>query len=105
MRASIGAPALWAGAQAEGNIGSAMDTPLEEATLDQLGAALRAQRTSALALVRAYGARIDSIDRAGPSLRSVIEFNPEAEAIAQTLDAEARSGRWRGPLHGVPVLV
>jgi amidase len=105
IQASLAAPTVWAGARAHANTGSAMDFNVEEATIDQIGAALRAQRTSALALVRAYGARIDSIDRAGPTLKSVIEFNPEAEAIAQALDAEARGGRWRGPLHGVPVLV
>jgi amidase len=105
LQLSLAAPVAWAGARAHANTGSAMDFDLEETTVDQLGAALRAQRTTALALVHAYGARIDSIDRAGPALRSVIEFNPEAEAIAQALDAEARSGRWRGPLHGVPVLV
>jgi len=82
-----------------------MDQPLEEATIDQLGAALREQRASALALVRAYAERIASIDRAGPTLNSVIELNPDAEAIAQRLDEEARAGRWRGPLHGVPILV
>jgi amidase len=105
IQASLGAPVVWAGAHARANTGSAMDFNLEEATIDQLGAALRAQRTSALALVRAYAARIEAIDRAGPTLRSVIELNPEAEALAQALDDEARSGRWRGPLHGVPVLV
>jgi amidase len=105
LQLSLAAPVVWTGARAHANTGSAMDFDLEEATIDQIGAALRAQRTTALSLVRAYGARIDTIDRAGPSLKSVIEFNPEAEAIAQALDAEARSGRWRGPLHGVPVLI
>jgi amidase len=104
LQASLAAPMVWTG-RAHANNGSAMDFPLEEATIDALGAALREQRTSALALVRAYGARIDAIDRAGPTLRSVIEFNPEAESLAQALDAEARAGRWRGPLHGVPVLI
>jgi amidase len=82
-----------------------MDIALEEATIDQLATALREQRTSALALVRAYGERIASIDRAGPTLKSVIELNPDAETIAKTLDDEARAGRWRGPLHGVPIVV
>lgn len=85
--------------------GSPMDLNLEDIGIDQLQLALREQRTSALALVRAYTARIEAIDRAGPSLRSVIELNPEAETIAQALDAQARAGRWRGPLHGVPILV
>ena len=82
-----------------------MEVALEEATLDQLGAALRERRASALALTRAYGERIAAIDRMGPTLRSVIELNPDAEAIAQRLDDEARAGHWRGPLHGIPILV
>jgi amidase len=49
--------------------------------------------------------RIDDIDRSGPTLRSVIETNPEARSIAAQLDAERNAGRSRGPLHGVPVLV
>src|SRR6185503_3832618 len=105
LQLSLAAPVVWMGARAQPNNGSAMDFNVEEATIDQIGAALRAQRVTALMLVRAYGARIDSIDRAGPTLKSVIEFNPEVEAIAQALDAEARNGRWRGPLHGVPVLI
>ena len=50
-------------------------------------------------------ARIDAIDRNGPALRSVIETNPEALAIADRLDAERKAGRTRGPLHGIPILL
>src|ERR1700687_3066612 len=49
--------------------------------------------------------RIDALDRIGPSLRSVIEINPDWEAIADRLDRERREGRERGPLHGLPVMV
>ena len=105
VQASLAVPVALIAARSHANTGNAMDFKLEEATIDQISAALRAQRTTALGLVRAYGERIESIDRAGPTLRSVIELNPEAEAIAQALDAEASSGRWRGPLHGVPILV
>jgi amidase len=35
----------------------------------------------------------------------VIELNPEALAIAKTLDAERKAGKLRGPLHGIPVLI
>jgi amidase len=49
--------------------------------------------------------RIGEIDRAGPMLRSVIEVNPDALAIAASLDDERRRGVVRGPLHGVPVLL
>ena len=84
---------------------AAMDPPLEETTIDALQLALRERRISAVQLVRRYADRVASIDRAGPQLRSVIELNPDAEAIAEALDREAAADHWRGPLHGVPVLV
>jgi len=87
------------------NAADGMDLPLEETTIDSLQLALRERRISAVQLVRRYGERIEAIDRAGPRLRSVIELNPEAEAIAEALDRDAAAGRWRGPLHGVPVMV
>ena len=34
-----------------------------------------------------------------------IELNPDALAIAAELDAERKSGKLRGPLHGIPVLI
>jgi amidase len=78
---------------------------IEEAGVRELGAHLEAGRTTSAALCAAYVARIERIDRAGPTLRSVIELNPEAVAIAERLDAERRAGRVRGPLHGIPVLI
>jgi len=70
-----------------------------------LAADMAAGRTSAEALTRAYLARIAAIDRAGPTLRSVVALNPHAIADARARDAERRAGRVRGPLHGVPVLL
>ncbi len=78
---------------------------LEEATILQLQEGMRAGRYSARSLSEAYLGRIEALDRAGPTLRAVIETNPEALAIADQLDAERKSGRVRGPLHGVPVLI
>ena len=63
---------------------------------------MQAGRVSARDLVQAYIRRIEHFD--GP-LRSVIELNPDAEAIAGILDAERAAGRKRGPLHGIPLLV
>lgn len=68
-------------------------------------AAMADGRATSERLVRDCLARIEAIDRHGPRLRSVIELNPEALLIAKALDAERRSGRLRGPLHGVPVLL
>jgi amidase len=60
---------------------------------------------TAHALVQAYLDRIGRIDRTGPTLRSIIETNPDALAIADQLDRERAQGRVRGPLHGIPIIV
>ena len=57
------------------------------------------------ALTQAYLDRIQTIDRQGPMLNSVIEVNAEALQDADRLDAERAAGKLRGPLHGVPVLL
>jgi amidase len=57
------------------------------------------------ALTRAYLDRIARVDDAGPKLDSVIEINPKAAADAAALDAERKSGKVRGPMHGIPVLI
>ncbi|HLE61121.1 MAG TPA: amidase [Thermoanaerobaculaceae bacterium] len=78
---------------------------LEETTIAELQAAMQTGKHTARSLAEAYLARIDSVDRAGPSLTSVIEVNPDALAIAEALDAERKAGRERGPLHGIPVVI
>ncbi len=83
---------------------STSTTPGQPSAL-ALAAALGDGSLTAERLVRDCLARIAAIDRAGPHLRSVIELNPDAAAIAKALDAERKAGRVRGPLHGLPVLV
>lgn len=78
---------------------------LEETTIVALSDRMARGETTARAVVEQYAARIDAIDRAGPSLRSVLEVNPDAIAIATALDEERRTKGARGPLHGIPVLV
>ena len=56
-------------------------------------------------LVEKYLARIEAIDAGGPQLKSVIEVNPDALALADAADNERRAKQVRGPLHGIPVLV
>jgi amidase len=56
-------------------------------------------------LTETYLRRIEELDRRGPALRSVIETNPDALAIAESLDQERKAKGARGPLHGIPVLV
>jgi amidase len=76
-----------------------------EKSFTELASASAAGSVSSAALTLAYLARIDKFDRQGPTLRSVIATNPDALAIARSLDAERRAGRVRGPLHGLPILV
>jgi amidase len=78
---------------------------LEEKTIAELQAGMRSGQYTARSLVQQYLGRIEAMDRQGPTLRHVLETNPEALSIADALDAERRSGRLRGPLHGIPVLV
>lgn len=60
---------------------------------------------SSVELTRTYLARIAALNLRGPALRAVLEINPKALEIAAKLDDERRSGKLRGPLHGVPVLI
>ncbi len=81
------------------------DIDLEEATIADLQRGMASGAVTAAALTAAYLQRIEAIDRSGPTLRSVIELNPDAVAIAERMDAERKGGRVRGPLHGIPVLI
>jgi len=56
-------------------------------------------------LVNWYIDRIESVDRAGPKLNSIIEINPDALSIAKALDDEWRTSGPRGPMHGIPVIL
>jgi amidase len=78
---------------------------LEEATVEQLQNGMRSGRFTARSLAEAYLARIEAVDRRGPGLRAMLDLNPDALAIADSLDAERRAGRVRGPLHGIPVVI
>jgi amidase len=79
---------------------------LEEATVSGLQAAMQSGQHTAHGLAERYLARIQALDRTGDlPLKSVIEFNPEALAIATALDEERKAKGPRGPLHGIPVLI
>jgi amidase len=80
-------------------------TELVELTFAELQALMVAGTETAKSLVEKYRRRIDALDQKGPMLRSVLEQNPEADAIAGELDAERKAGKLRGPLHGIPILV
>jgi amidase len=78
---------------------------LDEMTVAQLQEAMTRGRLTSRQLVEQYLRRIEQIDRSGPTLRSVIEINPDALALAEAMDAERKAGKVRGPLHGIPILI
>jgi amidase len=78
---------------------------LEEASVAELQQRMTNGELSAHAIVQQYLDRVEALDTHGPSLKAVIEINPEALEIADRLDAERQAGRLRGPLHGIPVLI
>lgn len=78
---------------------------LAEVGLAELQDGMKSGKWTARSLVEKYLARIATIDRAGPTLRSVIETNPDALALADALDRERKEKGPRGPLHGIPVLI
>jgi amidase len=78
---------------------------LEELTVAQLQEGMASGRWTARSLAERYLTRLRSVDRGGPSLRVLIEENPDALAAADQLDQERRGRGARGPLHGIPVLI
>jgi len=69
-----------------------MDEPfqVDNASLADVQQAMADGRTNSTALTQAYLTRIAAFDRAGPSLNSVREVNPDALTIAGLRDAQKR---------------
>lgn len=81
---------------------AATNFPFVEAGIPQLQAAMVAGQLTAKDLVQGYLNRIQQLN---PTLHAVIETNPNAIALAVSLDNERKKGYVRGPLHGIPLLV
>ena len=73
-----------------------------EATIPELQELMSSGILTSVQLTTSYLERIATFN---PLLHAVIETNPDALTIAAALDAERQSGRLRGPLHGIPILV
>jgi amidase len=79
---------------------------LEEATIADVHAAYKSGTLTATQLVQSYLDRIRAYDQAGPKLNVVIFLNPRALEEAAALDEHFRkTGKFVGPLHGIPVLL
>jgi amidase len=78
---------------------------LDEITIPELQDGIKSGRFTARSLAEKYLSRIDEIDKRGPAVNAIIELNPDALSLADTLDQERKTKGPRGPLHGIPVLI
>src|SRR5689334_5435486 len=75
---------------------------LVEVTISDLQAQMKAGKLTSRRLVEMYLERIKEIDS---KTHAVLELNPDALAIADSLDKERKRGKVRSPLHGIPILI
>src|SRR6185503_14408608 len=70
-------------------------------TLKSAAELLRSKRASPVELTRACLKRIEKYN---PAVNVFITVTEEsALATARAMEAEAQRGKWRGPLHGIPI--
>lgn len=81
------------------------DFKLNEVTIDELQQKMQSGEYTSHSITEMYLKRIEDIDKKGPAINAVIEINPDALVIADSMDKERKSGRVRGPMHGIPVLI
>lgn len=77
------------------------DPTLAWASIKDIYQRMDAGQLSSETLAAQFLERIKQIDQAGPSLKAVLETNPDALKLAAELDHK----RADGPLHGIPVLL
>src|SRR5262249_47383895 len=71
-----------------------------EASVADMRKALEQKRTTSHEIVQQYLTRIALYEH---RINAIITVNPNALAIADSLDRERARGRIHGPLHGIPV--
>jgi aspartyl-tRNA(Asn)/glutamyl-tRNA(Gln) amidotransferase subunit A len=75
----------------------------EYATITDLAKSIRKQNASPVELVEACLKRIEDLN---PKLNAFITvLSDQAREQARSAEAEIKAGKWRGPLHGIPVVV
>jgi len=78
---------------------------VEEATIAQIHAALKAGHLTCRALVDAYLRRIEAYDKNGPALNAIVVVNPNAQKEADDLDRRYAASGPVGSLHCIPAIV
>ena len=80
-----------------------MSGMVETSSAVELAAAIRSRELSSVELLDRY---LDRIEKLNPLVNAVVTLDAErARADAAAADEEAAAGRWRGPLHGLPMTI
>src|SRR5437762_3408931 len=81
--------------------GFAASQDLPSLTLKQASELLRRRQVSPVELTQACLKRIDQYN---PSINAFITITrDQALTVAREMETEQKSGKWRGPLHGIPI--
>ncbi len=75
---------------------------MQEHTIHELQEKMQSGEFTSRQITEGYLERIEAVDK---KVNSIIELNPDAVAIASSLDEERRGGKVRSPLHGIPILL
>lgn len=78
---------------------------VEEATISQVHAAMKAGTLTCSALVGKYLDRIAAYDKNGPGINAIVLINPDVRKEAEELDRKFAQSGLTGPLHCVPMIV
>ncbi|MFF2527775.1 amidase family protein [Brevibacillus sp. NPDC058079] len=78
---------------------------IHETSILEWQAAMTAGTTTSRELTLAFLQRIATYNKQGIRINAICELNPDALAIAESLDRERAVSGSRGPLHGIPVLI
>jgi amidase len=81
--------------------GAEQSYPVAAKTVADLAADIAANRTTSVAITKAYLARIEKLN---PDLKAVLSLNPAAVADAAQADLRKADGK-AGPLNGIPILI
>jgi Asp-tRNA(Asn)/Glu-tRNA(Gln) amidotransferase A subunit family amidase len=84
---------------------SSVPFEVEEATIAQVHAAMKANTLTCRDLVAGYLKRIQAYDKNGPAINAIVLINPDAEKQAADLDRRFAQSGLTGPLHCVPMIV
>ena len=78
---------------------------VEETTIAQIHAAMKAGRLTCKALVDMYLRRVYAYDKNGPGINAMVLMNPDVQKQAEDLDRRFAQSGLTGPLHCVPAIV